>query len=182
MHARTLNEFGDRLADPSTAGTAAEDVATLRQHVIDDPIVTFALVALSDYAQQGRFYNLDMLAGSEPFAPSPRDRWNELEKDIVGLNQDLARLIATDGWTLDAQLLLNEQIAESLLRGGDCISGLGLQVCSDIRHSAGLVDLAIHERQRPTVALIGIACVANNPAIATLIVTSLHPRRRRYAG
>ncbi|MFI6833793.1 hypothetical protein ACIBG5_42240 [Kribbella sp. NPDC050241] len=63
MHARTLNELGDRLAEPNISGSAHKTIAALRQEVIDDPIVTFALRALSDYAKQGRFYNLDILAG-----------------------------------------------------------------------------------------------------------------------
>lgn len=116
MHARTLNELGDRLSDPSTAGSAREVIAELRQELIDDPILTFALMALSDYAQQGRFYNLDILAGAALPAPSPSERWNQLERDVLALNPTIAATIGTDRWTAEGQLLINNQIADSLLR------------------------------------------------------------------
>jgi hypothetical protein len=116
MHARVLNELGDRLSDPSTAGSARKATSALRLEVIDDPIVTFALRALSDYAQQGRFYNLDILAGSDPLAPSPSERWNQLEEDILTLNPTIAATIGTDRWAAEGQPLINNQIADSLLR------------------------------------------------------------------
>jgi hypothetical protein len=116
MHARTLNELGTRLADPSTAGNDGGSISTLRQKVIDDPIVTFTLRALSDYAKQGRFYNLDLLAGVEQPAPSPGDRWNQLEKDIVDLTPAAVAMIGTDRWAIERQSLINNKIAESLLR------------------------------------------------------------------
>jgi hypothetical protein len=116
MHARTLNELGHRLSDPRTAGSAHIAISALRQEVVDDPILTFALMALSDYAQQGRFYNLDILAGAEPLAASPSDRWNQLEKDILALNPTIAARIGTDSWNAEGQPLINNQIADSLLR------------------------------------------------------------------
>jgi len=58
------------------------------------PGINQVLATLERYAVAGRFYNLDLLAGSAQGDGSPHDLWNELEMDIVEANPEMLEMLA----------------------------------------------------------------------------------------
>lgn len=46
-------------------------------------LMSWVVATMSDYAQQGRFYNLDVLAEEQPGVPSPSQLWSALEFEVA---------------------------------------------------------------------------------------------------
>ena len=96
MHVETLNGLRRRLRDPMTSGTAALTLTTLRQDVIDDPVLTLTLRSLSAFANDDGCHNLDRLAAKDGIGPSPKQRWDDLERGIQTENHELRRTLGRE--------------------------------------------------------------------------------------
>ena len=116
MHVETLNDLRRRLRDPMTSGTAALALTTLRQEVIDNPVLTLTLRCLSAYATEGRFHNLDRLAGADGIGSSPKQRWEELESVILTENDELRHTLGTRAFDTVGRPGLNRVIGTSVVR------------------------------------------------------------------
>jgi hypothetical protein len=53
-----------------------------------DPYVNAWLATLTRYATAGRFFNLDHLADAQQPAPSPRQLWDELLREVAGSDRE----------------------------------------------------------------------------------------------
>ncbi len=90
------------IADRIDLAAAPGYIRTLLDRSASDPFLQPTLDALTRYAAQGRFHNLDVLGDSPPSAASPQQLWEDMERHITTLNPDLlARLgdVAQD-WDL----------------------------------------------------------------------------------
>jgi hypothetical protein len=80
-------------ADRIDLAVAPGYIRTLLDRSASDQFLQPTLDALTRYATQGRFHNLDVLADSPPSAASPQQLWEDMERHIATLNPDLlARL------------------------------------------------------------------------------------------
>lgn len=71
-----------RIADRIALAAAPDYIRTLLDRSASDPLLQPTLDALTRYAAQGRFHNLDVLADSPPSAASPQQLWEDMERQI----------------------------------------------------------------------------------------------------
>lgn len=116
MHVESLNDLRRRLRDPMTSGTAALALTTLRQDVIDDPVLTLTLRSLSAYASDDGCHNLDRLAAKGRIGPSSRQLWDELERGILTEDHELRRTLGTREFDTVGRPGLNRAIGTSVVR------------------------------------------------------------------
>lgn len=95
MHNRTMADFQRLLADPATAGVAGSATRALALEVAEDEVLGHVLRCLSEYAEQGRFHNLDRLGRRAGLGPSPKERWEQLEAQIMDSDPALQRTLGT---------------------------------------------------------------------------------------
>jgi hypothetical protein len=82
-----------------TDSTAPGYIAKLLDNVDNDPHIGNVLQTLSTYAIKGRFYNLDHLADAPQPADSPKQLWEVLHQELLGLHPLLlAQIASVDQW------------------------------------------------------------------------------------
>lgn len=103
------------------AGSSMPHVQALVADVAADPVVAPLMSALERYAQEGRFYTSDMLAGHVQKWEDPRETWQTLE-NVLMKTPEVAPAYATaladpsDNAAWDAaRTALNVRLARSIL-------------------------------------------------------------------
>jgi hypothetical protein len=113
LHAKVMAELQARASMPHVQALVA-DVAA-------DPVIAPLMAALDRYAQEGRFYTSDLLAGHVQKWEDPRESWQTLE-DVLMKTPYVAPAYATaladpsdnTAWDV-ARTALNARLARSIL-------------------------------------------------------------------
>lgn len=134
------NAYGHQIVDLHTkvmaelqalAGSSKSHAQGLVADAAADPVVEPLMAALDRYAQEGRFYTSDLLAGHVQAWEDPSQTWKSLE-DVLMKTPDVAPAYATaladpsDNASWDAaRAALNARLARSILELWTTIAACG---------------------------------------------------------
>jgi hypothetical protein len=100
-----------RIDNSGAPGYIRELLSSVQNDVVIGPV----LEALDNYARQGRFYNLDMLADAPQVDPSPSELWHDgMETKILLADTSLLEEIADPKKYLAGRKKLNRKIVGSI--------------------------------------------------------------------